>query len=168
MRLVLFRHGIAHDRADPACPPDPERELTDEGRKKTRRSALGLGALGLLPTRVLTSPYRRARETAALVADALDVPPAQITVTDALLPDAAPYALFHALFAFQAGDETVVCVGHAPSLDRVLALALTGKSAPVTELKKAGAALLEVADLPQASGHLVWLMPPRALGACRR
>lgn len=164
VRVILFRHGIAHDRADPDCPPEPERELTEEGKKKTRKSAKGLKAMAMAPTRVLTSPYKRAKETAEIVAEVLGIEKSKITNTDALLPEAAPYAIYHALYAFHASDEEVVCVGHAPNLDRVIAVALTGERTPVTELKKSGACLLAVDDLPRTKGMLVWMMPPKVLG----
>ncbi len=163
MRVILFRHGIAHDRADPHCPVDPERELTEEGRKKTRKAAKGLVVVGCAPTRVLTSPYARARQTAELALEAFGLAKDRLVVTEALLPEAAPYALFHALFAFAQTDEEVVCVGHAPHLDRALALSMTGDRVPVTSLKKAGAALLELDDLPRPHGELSWLMPPKVL-----
>lgn len=164
MRVILLRHGIAHDRADPACPPDPERALTAEGEKKTRKVARGLRAVGCAPTRILTSPYRRAQETALLVAEAFGIEKAKITLTEALLPEAAPHALFQQLYAFHNADEEVLCAGHAPNLDKVIAVALTGERAPVTALKKAGAALLTIDDLPRTRGALVWLMPPKVLG----
>ncbi len=163
MRVILIRHGIAHDRADPDCPPDPERELTEEGQRKTRKVGRGLRELGCAPTRILTSPYLRARQTAELVADSFDVDHARITLTEALLPEAAPHALFQQLFAFNNSDEEIVCVGHAPNLDKVIAVALTGERAPVTALKKAGAALLLLDDLPRMRGALSWLMPPKVL-----
>lgn len=164
MKVVLFRHGIAHDRADPDCPPDPERALTDDGKKKTRKSAKGLKAMGMAPTRILTSPYKRAKETAAICAEVLGIDHSKVTMTDALLPEAAPYAIYHALYAFHATDEEVICVGHAPNIDRVIAVALTGERAPVTELKKSGACLLAVDDLPRTKAALVWMIPPRVLG----
>jgi phosphohistidine phosphatase len=164
VRVILFRHGIAHDRADPDCPVDAERELTEEGKKKTRKSAKGLKAMGHVPTRILTSPYKRAKETAAIVAEVLGIDGSKVTITDALLPEAAPYSIFHALYAFHATDEEVVCVGHAPNVDKVIAVALTGDRAPITELKKSGACLLDVEDLPRTHGSLVWLIPPKVLG----
>jgi phosphohistidine phosphatase len=163
MRVILLRHGIAQDRADPACPADPERPLTDEGEKKTRKVARGLARVGVKPVRVLTSPYVRARQTATIAAEALGVAAERLIVTDSLLPEAAPYALFHALHAFAHVDAEILCVGHAPHLDRALALSITGDKVPVTSLKKAGAALLEVDDLPRPHGELVWLMPPKVL-----
>lgn len=163
MRVILLRHGIAWDRADPACPVDPERPLTEDGVKKTRKVARGLGVVGVRPVRVLTSPYVRARETAAIAAEELGVAPERIVVSEALLPEAAPYAIFHALHAFAHLDAEILCVGHAPHLDRALALSITGDRVPVTSLKKAGAALLELDDLPRPQGELVWLMPPKVL-----
>jgi phosphohistidine phosphatase len=165
MRVIVFRHGIAHDRADPNCPPDPERKLTEDGKKKTRKAAKGLKDLGCVPTRILTSPYVRAKETAAIVAEVLGVAEAKVTITDALLPEAAPYAMFHALYAFHSSDEEILCVGHAPNVDKVIAVALTGERAPVTSLKKAGAAMLLVEDLPRTRGQLVWLLPPKVLAS---
>ena len=149
MRVILLRHGIAWDRADPACPADPERPLTDDGQKKTRKVARGLARVGVRPVRVLTSPYVRARQTATIATEELGVAAERIVVTDALLPEAAPYAIFHALHAFAHVDAEILCVGHAPHLDRALALSIT--------------ALLEVDDLPRPHGELVWLMPPKVL-----
>ncbi len=165
MKVIVLRHGIAHDRADPNCPVDAERALTEEGKKRTRKACKGLKAVGCAPTRILTSPYLRAKETAALAAEALGVPDSKITITEALLPEAAPYAIFHALFAFHASDEEILCAGHAPNVDKVIAVALTGERAPVTSMKKAGAAMLLVEDLPRTRGQLVWLMPPKVLAA---
>lgn len=163
MRVIFLRHGIAHDRADPQCPADPERALTEEGRKKTKKACKGLFVVGCRPTRVITSPYVRARQTAELALETFELHKDRLVVTEALLPEAAPYALFHALFAFAQSDEEIICVGHAPHLDRALALSITGDRVPVTSLKKAGAALLELDDLPRPHGELSWLMPPKVL-----
>src|SRR5438876_182160 len=47
MQLYVVRHGIAIDREDPKCPPDPERYLTEEGVEKTKQVAKGVAALGV-------------------------------------------------------------------------------------------------------------------------
>lgn len=165
MRVVLMRHGLAHDRADPQCPPDAERQLTEEGRKKTRKAARGLHALDVKPSRILSSTLVRAQETAIIAAEELGLAVADIVSTEALLPECPPYALFHALYAFDRTDEEILVCGHAPNLDLVLALSLCGGRSAVTRLKKAGAALLEVPELPHPQGELVWLMPPKVLAA---
>jgi len=154
MRLHLLRHGIAVDRDDPNCPPDPERPLTPDGRKRTRRSGTGLRVLGVTPAAVWSSPYVRAQETARIVAEILDFPSNRIFLSKALLPDADPADVLSEL----AGDTAaeVLLVGHAPHLDRLVARIL-GARASVTSLRKAGAASLEV-DLGGLPGMLHWLL----------
>jgi len=58
MQLYIVRHGIAIDREDPKCPPDPERYLTEEGIEKTKQVAKGVAALGVTADLFLTSPLR--------------------------------------------------------------------------------------------------------------
>jgi len=160
MRLCVIRHGIAIDRNDPACPPDPERYLTKQGRDRTQEAARGLRALELKPDALLTSPYLRARQTAEIVAKALDMPVDTFHVTDALLPWARPEELFRELRRLDAG--CVACFGHAPNVDGLIAYAL-GLDHAATSLKKAGAALLTLETLSPPWGALEWLMPARAL-----
>src|SRR5438445_42191 len=68
MQLYIVRHGIAIDREDPKCPPDPERYLTEEGVEKTKQVAKGVAALGVTGDLFLTSPYVRAVQTAEIFA----------------------------------------------------------------------------------------------------
>jgi phosphohistidine phosphatase len=157
MRLVVFRHGIAQDKDDPRCPPDPERRLTSKGVRRTRQAAKGLAALGVAPDAVLSSPYLRARETADIAVDVLRLR-LRVVETPALLPESSPSNLVRVLQTIRAGE--VLLAGHAPHVDRAVAR-LLGSGAPLTELKKAGAACLE------SSGgkrwRLVWLLGPEAL-----
>lgn len=159
MQLVLLRHGIAQDRADPATPPDPERRLTPRGERRTLQAARGLRALFPEPRIVLSSPFVRARQTADLALEGLGARAVDVVPTDALLPEAPPADLLRVLE--RTGVDQVLAVGHAPNLDLVVAHAL-GAPAAVTALKKAGAACLELT--PGAGpGRLVWLLEPRAL-----
>lgn len=170
MQLYLMRHGIADPREDPACPLDPERALTAGGRKRTRSAAAGLRALGVHPTRVLTSPYLRARQTAEIVADVLGLASAQIHSTAALLPGADPAALFAEL-ADAAGDADVLCSGHAPHLDLALGLAVSSIGAvgsaeqELTRLKKAGVACLLMGSWQPPRGLISWVATPAMLRA---
>ena len=74
MEIYVVRHGIAIDREDPKCPPDPERYLTEEGIEKTKRVAAAVAALTASPDLLLSSPYVRAMQTAEIFAAALDYP----------------------------------------------------------------------------------------------
>jgi phosphohistidine phosphatase len=160
MLLYLMRHGIAIDRDDPECPPEPERHLTPKGIEKTRAAAHGLLALKINPDLVLSSPYLRAVQTAEIACVALEIPVSRIKRTDALLPGASPLMLFEELSKAKA-DE-VICFGHAPNMDEIIAYAVHAPK-PCTELKKAGAACLELGSLSPVDGQLSWLMTARAL-----
>jgi phosphohistidine phosphatase len=161
MRLYVLRHGIAVDREDPACPPDPERPLTPEGSERTRQALHGLVQLGSAIDRIFTSPYKRAHQTAALAGEALSVPPRQIETVDWLLPESEPQEAADAIRQCEAARLLVV--GHAPHLDLLVAHLLDA-SEPVTRLKKAGAAVLEW-KFTSDRAKLLAVYEPKALRA---
>ncbi|HEV2490875.1 MAG TPA: phosphohistidine phosphatase SixA [Candidatus Acidoferrales bacterium] len=160
MRLHLMRHGIAIDREDPACPAEAERALTPEGVKKTQSVARGMRKIGLEPETVLTSPFLRAVQTAEIACAALGVDSKKLVRTEALKPGAKPAQLFEELIKLNASE--VLCCGHAPNLDEVVAYAL-GARATITELKKAGVATLEIESFALPKAKLLALYTPRAL-----
>lgn len=72
MRALLLRHGESVHNADrsgePAAHSESDR-LTEKGTEQAHAAGAGLRDLGV--TRLLSSPLRRARETAQAVGDAL-------------------------------------------------------------------------------------------------
>src|SRR5437870_13101791 len=90
MQLYIVRHGIAIDREDPKCPPDPERHLSEEGVEKTKAVAKGLASLRVAPGLFVPSPYTRAVQTAEIFGDALDYSKQKIRRSELLLPGAHP------------------------------------------------------------------------------
>lgn len=160
MRLYLMRHGIAIDREDPNCPREEDRYLTPDGVKKTRDAAKGLAALGIEPAVYLTSPLRRAVETAELTASVFGFPKEKIRRSDALSLGRSAVSLFKELAHLRARE--VICFGHAPHLDEVIARAL-GSRTLVTSLKKAGVACLDLESVSPPRGTLVWLFTSKAL-----
>jgi phosphohistidine phosphatase len=161
MELYVVRHGIAIDREDPKCPPDPERYLTEEGIEKTKRVAAAVAALSASPDLILSSPYVRAMQTAEIFAAALDYPKQKIRRTDLLLPGSEPTLFFREL-AKDKQTSTLFIFGHAPQLDDIIASAL-GSKHHLTSLKKAGVALLELKRVSPPNGQLLWLAPPKLL-----
>jgi phosphohistidine phosphatase len=161
MLLVLLRHGIAIERCDPDCPADPDRALTGRGRRRTRLSARGLRRIGVRPDRIVSSPWRRALETAQIAAARLG-PRDQPLTTPRLLPGSDPVEFLTWVHGLEA--ESIVAVGHAPHLDAVLNVAVGGASRLPALLKKAGAAgIVFDPSLGPAAGRLVWLLEPRML-----
>jgi len=161
MQLYVVRHGIAIDGEDPKCPSDPERYLTPEGLKKTREAANGFAAVEDSPKLFVSSPYVRALQTAELFADELHASKSKIEKSEFLLPGAEPAGFFREL-SRKKSLQSVICFGHAPQLDELIAFAL-GSKKDLTELKKAGAACIELTRLHPPAGTLVWLMTPKAL-----
>ena len=161
MQLYVVRHGIAIDREDPKSPPDPERYLTEEGIEKTKGVAKAVAALHISPDALISSPYVRARQTAEIFAAALDYSKQKIRQTEALLPGAEPSAFFREL-AKDKDSATVLCFGHAPHVDELVAAAV-GAKRHITSMKKAGVALIELKRVSPPSGELVWLATPKLL-----
>ena len=113
MRLFLVRHAEAAPGE-----PDDLRPLTSAGRDAAR--ALAQRLAGEPPEAVVSSPLLRARETAAVIAEASGV----AAETDERL---APGATADDLRAAAAGrGETIVAVGHEPDCSEIV-LALTGE-----------------------------------------
>jgi len=74
-QALLLRHGESVSNADPeaiALPEEIGDRLSERGRGQARGAAEALKGAGV--TRLLSSPMRRARETAEPLSEALDLP----------------------------------------------------------------------------------------------
>jgi phosphohistidine phosphatase SixA len=149
MRLVLMRHAEAGE-ADPGrWPDDRQRPLTDAGRRVHARVAEALHRMGMRFDRILTSPLVRARETAHITAGVYGSVPAP-ELSDLLGDRAEPAATLAGLADVKA--ETLLCVGHEPTLSRLAALLLSRDGLARIEMQKSGVAVIECAG-PVAPGR---------------
>lgn len=71
-RLILIRHGESEANASRTFTTSPEVPLTDLGRTQARQSGEVLRRT-FTPVRLLSSPYRRAVQTAELIAEILSL-----------------------------------------------------------------------------------------------
>ena len=119
MRVYLVRHGQAKPREQ-----DPERGLTDEGRREVEAVARLVAREAVSLRRIWHSGKRRAAETAGILAEFLAREGASAAILErpGLSPDdpVAPLAAELATLA-----EDVAVVGHLPFLDK-LAVTLVG------------------------------------------
>src|SRR5580693_5303739 len=159
MILYLMRHCIAVDPNKPKSPAETERPRTAKGVQKTRAAALGLNALGIKPDVMITSPFVRAAQTAEIFAETLGFAPAKIRVHDALKPAGNPAEIVKEVVGLRAKE--VMCFGHAPQLDLLMAHLLGARGA-VTELQKAGIACFEH-TAARGKWNLRWLVTPKML-----
>ncbi len=154
MDVWLLRHAAAEDRA--ASGRDQDRVLTPEGSLRARSVALGLAALGPGIGRVITSPYRRARQTADAAAAALGLEGALVE-SEALTPERDPAEI---LKEISTGSDDALLVGHQPHLGSLLGLLIGGEGMEIP-MKKAGIARVTLTG--RWSGVLRVFLPPRVL-----
>lgn len=161
--IYLVRHGIAGPAV--AGMSDADRRLTPDGERKMGRIAAGLKQLGVLPDVVLSSPLRRAEETAAVITSVL-APKADVEIYSLLAPGHEAADVAKGLRAYRNAREAVL-VGHQPDLGLLASFLLTGSAHLVPlPFKKGGVAAIRVAALPpRAAGTLMWFMTPKQLRA---
>jgi phosphohistidine phosphatase len=124
-----------------------------------------LARLGVEPDKVLSSPLRRTRQTAALLCEVL-APGLEVELCEALALGAAPAAVVAAL-PRRAELTQVALVGHEPDVGAIVSFLLTGSaSAAHVPFKKGAVAALELdAFPPQGRATLLWFMTPKQLRA---
>lgn len=166
---LVIRHGAAMEQAPSAR--DEDRELSRAGMADMETIAIGLAAIAQPPDIVITSPYRRARQTADIVARVLGRLP--VREEPALASGAEPENMLAALAAHYEGNSGgIALVGHEPDLGRFVSYALAGAGRSFHPLRKGAACLLEFPAKPRAgNASLEWALDPshlRGLAPCIR
>ena len=142
--LLFIRHGIAEDFSPGR--PDAERALTCDGWAKTRAAMHGLVARGFVPSRGISSPYRRAMESmaclkeAAMAANTKNAFP--VGVWDGFTPDGDVEEMDQWLRRLIIGageDEIIAFTSHEPFLSSLIRH-LTGQH---LDVKKASCTVIE-------------------------
>jgi len=157
MQIYILRHGIAEDRRPGRS--DAGRALTDDGREKLSAVLRRAQGAEVAVTKILTSPLRRAVQTAEMAAEAL-APGTRPIRTDALAPESSPERVWAELRKY-AGEPAVLIAGHEPLLSATAAFLLRAGPS-IIDLKKGALARIDVdenTDRPQ--GVLEWLLPPK-------
>lgn len=159
MQLYVIRHAIAEDAAPGQ--DDASRELTDDGKSKLRRVVRGLRALDVQFERVLTSPWKRALQSAKQLEPIANHEP---IITDLLT--GPPRSELLAQIAER--NETTAVVGHEPWLGELVAWLAFGdtRHGDALMLKKAGVVWLDGSAVPGGM-QLRAILPPKLLRAIR-
>jgi len=104
---------------------DFDRYLTSRGHKDPVLVAEELLELGLLPAKIVSSPAKRAIQTAEIFADRFDIPRTSIALADFIYGYFSTLKLIEYLQATAAKFPSVQIVGHNPKMEE-LAANLTG------------------------------------------
>ncbi len=153
MRIYFLRHGEANWPTWQG--PDSERPLTEKGIAEMQVVAQRIGRLRL-DAIVLTSPLRRAAQTAEILGRALGT---AVAVEPRLAPGFALPQL-RALIEQHPGRDLLL-VGHEPDFSDVIAAVTGGR----VRMAKAGFACVELSSGPDLVGELQWLVPPKVFKA---
>ena len=160
MQIYLLRHGIAEE-ARPGF-PDPERALTGEGRDKLRRVLKQARRAGAAPGLILSSPYRRALETADVAADVLGCG-GKVVRTRALTPEASPLDAWEEIRARQ-DEPAILLASHEPLMSGLAAFLLDSPGLQV-DMKKAALVRVDCDRFgPEARGVLKWMLTAAVAG----
>ena len=162
MDLYIVRHAWAGDRDDSRWRDDGMRPLTAEGKERFARVVKKLVGAGVTPTVIATSPLVRCRETAELLAAALDGP--KIVELDELRPGSNLEGLLRWTVRQAAKHPQIAWVGHAPDVSRLVA-ALIGDGGSLIHFAKGAVAAIRFDGEPTlAVGELQWLASAKMLG----
>jgi phosphohistidine phosphatase len=159
VRIYILRHGIAEDA--PPGGTDADRALTQEGKQKLRGVLECARRAGVRPSVILTSPLKRALETAEIAASILDVAD-DLVRTNALGPSGSPDRVWREIRARKA--EEVLISGHEPLLSTLVAF-LLGCAELLVRMKKGALVSVEVeTEGLRPHGTLNWMVTSKLAG----
>lgn len=157
MNLYILRHASAGTRrANPKL--DVKRPIDKEGKQQCLLVGSYLSALNVQFDRVVSSPLKRALQTASLVSNETGYD-GKIEISDALLPEASVVKFQELVRALQKYDNVLV-VGHNPNLPVFFSSMVAPAGRVSIRLRKGAVARIDCDRLP---GTLHWLVDPRIL-----
>ena len=158
MVIYFLRHANAGERlSNPK--KDEQRALDKIGIEQCGYVGRALVALDVQVDGVISSPLKRASQTASLVGNELSYE-GKLQFEDALRPEAS-FAEFRKLLGKYAKCESLMVVGHDPSLSEFLGRSISeGGCEAVVELKKGAVAKVEMG---RHSAALQWCLTPKVL-----
>jgi phosphohistidine phosphatase len=157
MNLYILRHASAGvRRASPAI--DVKRPLDKEGKEQCLLVARYLNALKIQFDLIVSSPLKRALQTASLVGTEVAYD-SKIQITDAVSPT-GNVAGFQALLTTLNAYENVLIVGHNPNLPEFLGSLICAPRPASIRMRKGAIARVDCTRRP---GQLISLLDPRML-----
>ncbi len=135
MKLYLMQHGEAKSEEE-----DPERHLTEKGKKEVDSVAARLEKAGISPALIIHSGKARARETAGIVEKRLK-PEEGVKESENLKPMDDPGKIKEVI---EKREKDLMVVGHLPHLSRLCSLLLAkDEEKELVQFRMGGAVCLE-------------------------
>jgi phosphohistidine phosphatase len=160
MNIYILRHGIAVEREDWNGKDDSKRPLTREGEKQLVKISRALEEMDLKFDLILSSPLERAKRTAEIVAENLDLKKL-LKLSDALTPEGDMESLIAEINKLK--PENCMLVGHEPYLSKLVAQSVSEGDMEM-DFKKAGLCKLKTDELRFGRcAKLCWLLTPKQM-----
>ena len=158
MILYFLRHASA---GEPLSNPkkDEKRALDESGVEQCGYVGRALSALDVQVDVILSSPLKRAAQTASLVGNEMGHE-GKLQLEDGLRPTAS-FADFRKMLDKYARHESIMVVGHNPTLSEFLGRSISETGCEATlDLKKGAIARVET---NRNTGSLIWCLTPKIL-----
>jgi phosphohistidine phosphatase len=153
MRLYLVQHGEAISKD-----ADPERSLTENGRRDVERMAAFLKRAGVSVSRVIHSGKLRAQQTAKILAEAV-AEVKELDTTDMIGPNSPPGPF--AQEVNELATDTMV-VGHLPFMAHMVSHLAVGIAEQLVVSYRPGSVVcLERSD--EGGWVVAWMVRPELL-----
>jgi len=153
MRLYLVQHAKAASKET-----DPQRPLTEEGRRDIQKVAAFIKYLDLSVDYLWHSGKTRAQQTAEILADVVEVRK-EMAAHEGLAPNDDVSTLRDEIISDRLD---IMIVGHLPFLSKLTSLILTGsESSKTVAFKNGGIVCLDYSDDNQC--QLDWMIIPELL-----
>lgn len=158
MILYFLRHASA---GEPVSSPkkDEKRALDESGVEQCGYVGRALAALEAQVEVIISSPLKRAAQTASLVGNEMGYE-GKLVFEDALRPTAS-FADFRKMLDKYSRHDAVMVVGHNPSLSEFLGRAISDSGCEASiDLKKGAVARVEMG---RNAASLTWCLTPKIL-----
>ena len=160
MIIYFLRHASAGEHlANPK--KDEKRALDKEGIEQCGYVGRALAALEAQVDVVVSSPLKRATQTASLVGNEMGYE-GKLQIETGLRPEAT-FSDFRKLVEKYARQEAIMVVGHNPNLSQFLGAIISDSGCEASvELKKGAVAKVE---MRRSTGTLQWCLTPKLVRA---
>ena len=157
MEIYLMQHGSALPKEE-----DPEEGLSSDGKQSIHDSGKALRKMGITFDVILSSPKKRAQQTASIVAEEVGFPLDKIIQTEKVKALTPPEETL-AILAEYSAKKRILIAGHLPSVAEVASLLLTKGPKITVAFERGGCCRIDVEDLATHAGHLKWYLTPEQL-----
>jgi len=162
--LYLIRHAVAEERGED-WPDDNKRPLSDDGASRMRKAARGLDRLGITLDVIVTSPLVRTKQTAEIIANAMNPKPPIVSL-ESLAPGGTYQEIITDLEK-QSKRTRIAIVGHEPGIGEFAARLIGSRHS--IEFKKGAVCRIDVDAIPPSGpGDVRWFMTTKILRSIRK